>query len=138
MIRFLLDTNVASFLTKGISPPLMRRFRDTNKSDAAISTITEAEMRFGLALLPSEAKVWRTVPPFLREIAIEPWDSRCATRYAELAARLRRTGHPMSAFDTMIAAHALAYDFTLVTNDKAFARIKGLRVEDWTKGPQRA
>ena len=37
--------------------------------------------------------------------------------------------------DTMIAAHALAYDFTLVANDGAFTQVTGLKLQDWTKGP---
>jgi len=42
----------------------------------------------------------------------------------------------MGNLDTMIGAHALALDVVLVTNDSSFARIKKLKVEDWTKGPR--
>ena len=42
-------------------------------------------------------------------------------------------GRTLSLADTMIAAHALAYDLTLVTNDQAFRRIQDLTVEDWTE-----
>jgi tRNA(fMet)-specific endonuclease VapC len=138
MARFLLDTNIASYLIKGSSAALDHRFGLTPKNDVSISVISEAELRFGAALLPAEAKLHGLVRRFLGEIAIGPWDSRCAVQYAALAAAQQRKGESLSEFDTMIAAQALADGLTLVTNDKAFARIKGLHIEDWTKGPQRA
>jgi tRNA(fMet)-specific endonuclease VapC len=138
MARFLLDTNIVSFRIRASDPTLTHHFRRAQKSYLAISTITEAELRFGLALLPSKAKLHTAVEEFFRNIEIESWDSQCAKQYAELAASQQKQGKPLSPADTMIAAHALAHNFTLVTNDKAFSRISGLRVEDWTKGPQRA
>jgi tRNA(fMet)-specific endonuclease VapC len=136
-MRYLLDTNIVSFLLKAKSAALDHKLQRAAKSTLAISSITEAEVRFGLALLPSEAKIHAVAEGFLRDIEIEPWDSRCARQYAILAAHQQRLGKPLSREDTMIAAHALAHDFTLITNDKAFARVRDLRVEDWSKGPQR-
>lgn len=137
MPRYLLDTNILSFLAKSKFPALSHRFRDMQKTDLALSSISEAEVRFGLALLPPEAKVHRITGLYLQGIKIEPWDSLCARRYALLAAKQRTEGDSLSQFDTMIAAHALAHNFTLVTHDAAFARVPDLRVEDWTRGPQR-
>jgi tRNA(fMet)-specific endonuclease VapC len=88
--------------------------------------------------MPLQAKLPKAMTEFLKNIEIEPRDSPSAQRYALLAATQRRHGTPLSMADTMIAAHALAHDFTLVSNDKAFRLIKSLKVEDWTKGPQRA
>lgn len=135
--RFLLDTNIVSFLIKATYPALDHRFRSVPKSSIVTSSICEAEVRFGLALLPRVAKVRAVAQAFLSSLEIEPWDSRCAEHYGTLAAAQQHRGEPLSPLDTMIAAHALAHDLTLVTNDKAFTRIKNLRVEDWTKGPQR-
>lgn len=136
MTRYLLDTNIISFLVRASSSVLDRRFNSVPKNYLAISTIIEAEIRFGLALLPSQAKVHSVAENFLRDIQIEPWDSQCAKQYAELAASQQKQGKPLSTFDTMIAAHALAHNFTLVTNDQAFTHIKNLKLQDWTKGPQ--
>jgi tRNA(fMet)-specific endonuclease VapC len=139
MERFLLDTNIVSFLVKQPNTAVHHRFRRAQKNYLAISAVTEAELRFGLALLAPQAKLHAAIAEFLSGgINIEPWDSPCAAHYAQLAASQQKQGKPLSPLDTMIAAHALAHDFTLVTNDKAFARIRNLRVEDWTKGPQRA
>ncbi len=132
MWRFLLDTNIASFLAKGLNANLQHRVRRVPRTHLVISSVTEAEMRFGLERLPSEAKVRVTVPKFLAGIESAPWDSLSARQYAVLAETQRRSGKTLSLFDTMIAAHALALDLTLITNDQAFARIDNLRIEDWT------
>ncbi|MFC6646622.1 type II toxin-antitoxin system VapC family toxin [Granulicella cerasi] len=137
MAQFLLDTNIASFLIKGSSTALDHRFRQF-ESSSVVSVITEAEMRYGLARLPDEAKLHLLVKQFFQRIDILAWTSSCAVQYASLHAQQQRKGKPLSIFDTMIAAHALANDLVLVTNDAAFANIENLKLEDWTKGPQRA
>ena len=138
MSRFLLDTNIASFLFKKANPTLDYRVSRVPEGELAISVITEAEIRFGLALLPGEAKLHGVARKFLDQIRILSWDSRCAQTYADLAARQRRAGQSLSIPDAMIAAHALAYEIVLVSNDAVFAQVAGLTLEDWTKGPQRA
>ena len=138
MARYLLDTNIVSFLVKAKYPSLDHRFRAVPKSRLSISTVVEAEVRFGLALLPHGAKVRPVAEDFLRDIEIESWDSACADQYALLAARQQRLGKPLATMDAMIAAHALAHDFILISNDAVFRQIKGLKLQDWTKGPQRA
>jgi|ERR1039458_9501271 predicted nucleic acid-binding protein len=60
-------------------------------------------------------------------------DGPPAQQYGRLRATLEREGQLMGNLDAMIAAHALALDAVLVTNDHAFARIKKLRLADWTK-----
>lgn len=138
MWRFLLDTNIASFLVRGAHPALQHRVRSVHRTHLVISSITEAEMRFGIERLPPEAKLRTTVPEFLEGIESAPWDTLCARKYGRLAAAHRKSGDPLSYADAMIAAHALAFDLTLITNDKAFARIEGLAVEDWTRGHEHA
>ena len=126
---------MVSFLVKPSGSAIRERLLRAQAGHVAISTVTEAELRFGLALLPPEARLRSVVSDFLLGIHIEPWDSPCAEQYASLAAAQQRKGAPLSPLDTMIAAHALAHNFILVTNDKAFLRIDTLRVEDWTESP---
>ena len=137
MARYLLDTNIVSFFVKKSHPAVIHRVRSVSNESLALSTISEAEIRFGLALLPLEAKVRPATEDFLRNIDIHPWDSYCAEHYAVLNARQQRLGKPLATMDTLIAAHALAHDFILVSNDAAFRHVKGLKLEEWTKGLQR-
>jgi tRNA(fMet)-specific endonuclease VapC len=135
-IRYLLDTNIASCIIKGNSPAVDRRLVKVAMAQIAISTVTEGELRFGAARLPHATRLHSVIEDFFLRVAILPWDSDAAQQYGQLRATLEREGQPMGNLDTMIGAHALALNVVLVTNDSSFARIKKLKVEDWTKGPR--
>lgn len=136
MTRYLLDTNIASCIIKGNSAAVDRRLVKVAMADLAISTVTEGELRFGAARLPHATRLHSMVEDFFLRVAILPWDSDAAQQYGQLRATLEREGQPMGNLDAMIGAHALALDAILVTNDRAFARIKKLKIEDWTKAPR--
>jgi len=132
-VRYLLDTNVASYVIKGNFPQVRQRLLKAPMSEVGISVVTEAELRFGVARLPQVAKLGIAVEEFLLRVEVLPWDSEAAQHYARIRALLESEGQPMGNFDMMIAAHALAAGTILVTNDRAFRRVKGLRIEDWSK-----
>ncbi len=134
--RYMLDTNTASFIIKGNVPAVRRRLAKVPMAQLAISSVTEGELRYGVARRPEATHLKDVVDDFLLHVAILPWDSEAAQHYGHLRASLEREGQPMGNLDTMIGAHALATGATLVTNDHAFSRIKKLKLEDWTKGPQ--
>jgi tRNA(fMet)-specific endonuclease VapC len=131
--RYLLDTNAVSFIFKGNFPAVRRRVAEVPFTQLAISTVTEGELRFGGARLPQATRLRALIEDFFLRVSILPWDSAAAQHYGTLRAALERDGRPMGNLDIMIAAHALALGATLVTSDRAFARIKKLKVEDWTK-----
>jgi tRNA(fMet)-specific endonuclease VapC len=133
-IRYLLDTNIASCVIKGNSPAVDRHLVKVPMAQLAISAVTEGELRFGAARLPHATRLHFMIEDFFLRVAILPWDSDAAQQYGQLRASLEREGQPMGNLDAMIGAHALALDAVLVTNDHAFARIKKLKLEDWTKG----
>ncbi len=135
--RYLLDTNTASFIIKGNVPAVRRRLAKVPMAQIAISSMTEAELRYGVARRPEATQLQRIIEEFLLHVDILPWDSDAAVQYGHLRASLERDGQPIGNLDTMIAAHTLATGTVLVTNDHAFSRIKKLKVEDWTKGPQK-
>lgn len=128
----MLDTNAISALVKGqaggLSMTLERR-------SFCISVITEAELRFGLARRPVNADLRSIIENLLLATDIRPWNSACAERYGQLRAELEALGKPLGPMDLLIAAHALAEDCTLVSADRAFAHVPGLRVLDWTAAP---
>lgn len=132
-IRFLLDTNIASCVIKGNSPSVDRHLTKVAMAELAISAVTEGELRFGAARLPHAARLHSLIEDFFLRVAILSWDSDAPQQYGRLRATLEREGQPMGNLDVMIAAHALALDATLVTNDHAFARVKKLKVVDWSK-----
>jgi tRNA(fMet)-specific endonuclease VapC len=132
-VRYLPDTNIASFIIKGKAPSLDRRMARIPMSDVCISSVTEGELRFGVELRPEATRLRALVNDFLLTITILPWDSAAARCYGKVRAELEAEGKAMGNPDTMIGSHASALSAVLVTNDAAFVRIAGLKVVDWTK-----
>jgi tRNA(fMet)-specific endonuclease VapC len=131
--RYLLDTNIASCAIKGRVSAVEHRLRRVPMAQVAVSAVTEAELRYGVARLPSASRLHEIVDEFLIRTTVLPWDSGAAQHYGILRAALEAEGQPMGALDTMIAAHALSQRLVLVTNDRAFGRIPKLKIQDWTK-----
>ncbi|MGO9896881.1 MAG: type II toxin-antitoxin system VapC family toxin [Bryobacteraceae bacterium] len=134
--RYLLDTNIASYIIKGNNPAVDRRVVKVPVEQLAISAVTEGELRFGAARLPHATRLHALVEDFFLRVAVLAWDSDAARHYGQLRATLERQGQPMGNLDMMIGAHALALGLVLVTSDRAFARIKKLKLEDWSKLPR--
>lgn len=133
MIRYLLDTNIFSYAARSSFPHFNRHFESIPLAYMAVSVITEAELLYGLARRPQAHVLAASVHRLLKKLTILPWDSEAAKSYAIVRADLETIGQPMSSLDTMIAAQALAENVILVTNDAAFRRIRGLKLEDWTQ-----
>ena len=130
-LRYLLDTNTASYIIRDDTPSVRRRLVKTPVNQLAISAVTESELRYGVARRRDASTLRAIVSEFLLRMTILPWDSMAAECYGELRATLEREGQPMGNLDLMIAAQALATDLILVSNDQAFRRVKGLTVENW-------
>jgi tRNA(fMet)-specific endonuclease VapC len=122
-----------SFHIRESSASLRRRLRRVEASTVALSVITEMEIRCGLARNP-KLRIADLVEEFLAGTTILPLDSSVADTYARVRAQLEAKGRPIGPLDLMIGAHALSIGATLVTNNvKEFRRIRGLRVQDWTR-----
>jgi tRNA(fMet)-specific endonuclease VapC len=132
-MSYLLDTNIASYVIKGNIPRVRQRLLRVPIASVAISVVTEAELRFGVARKPEATRLKIAVEEFLLHVSALPWDSEAAKQYADVRSTLERFGEPMGNLDMMIAAHALAARSVLVTNDGVFRRLKHLKIEDWTK-----
>jgi tRNA(fMet)-specific endonuclease VapC len=130
--RYLLDTNIVSYLLREQMPTLKSRFLRTPPADVVVPTITEAEVQFGIAKKPGAAKLRLAAESFLAGMVVLPWDSAAAQAYGLLRAEQERKGQPLSNEDLMIAAHALSQGLILITNDQAFRFVEGLKTEDWT------
>jgi tRNA(fMet)-specific endonuclease VapC len=133
MVRYLLDTNTASYAIKGNIARVREQLLTVPMADIGISVITEAELHLGVAGLPAAVRLKYLVEEFLVRVEVLPWNSAAARQYAEIHAVLERSGRPMGNMDMLIAAHALAVEAVLVTHDRVFRRVKGLKIEDWSK-----
>ena len=132
-MAYLLDTNIVSDLIRNPGGRAAARFEAAGEENVAISIVVAAEMRFGAARSASPVLAAK-VDALLERLTVLPLQPPADRHYAELRAKLERAGTPVGANDMLIAAHALAVGRTLVTdNARAFARIKGLKTENWLR-----
>lgn len=130
--RYMLDTNMVSHFIKGMAN-VHKRIVSVPMSDLAISAITEGELLFGVAKKPEAKQLSLAVQEFLIRVDILAWDSSAAACYGSLRADLQKNGKMLGNLDLLIAAHALSLGVVLVTNDRAFTQVRGLKTEDWTQ-----
>ena len=132
---FVLDTTALSALMKS-EPGHVERLAATNPGNIVLPQPALAEVRYGLERLGRSRRRKMLADKLLlllADIARAVWDERVSEQFGELKARLERQERRLEDFDLAIAAHALALEATLVTNNlKHFKRIAGLKLEDWT------
>lgn len=135
MTRYMLDTNMVSSLVRQ-NPIAVERARGAPIAALCISAITEGELLYGLAKRPEALRLHAAVREFLRCVDVLPWDEVAAESYAQSRASMERQGKTLAPLDLLIASHAVSIGAILVTNDRAFRLMGGLRVEDWTESAQ--
>jgi tRNA(fMet)-specific endonuclease VapC len=134
MLRFMLDTNSVSYALRGNPPSVREHLRRVPMAQVCVSSITEAELLFGLALKPQATKLAELVNQFLMGVSVLPWDSAAAKAYSDLCSASWKRGRPLAAMDMLVAAHAFASGLTLVTSDRSFRSLRPrLRLADWSK-----
>lgn len=129
---YLLDTNIVSYWMRG-DPTVIARLKDRAPSELSLSTITLAEIWYGIEKSPVKKKERRMKIENIRSLLnIYPFDEAAAESYAVIRAQLEGKGMKISERDTQIAAIAVANRLTVVThNMEEFGRIEILPVEDW-------
>ena len=129
---YLLDTNIVSYWMRG-NESVIDRIRSCSPSDLALSTITLAEILYGIEKSPLKKKERRLkIEKISSLLEIYSFDEMAAAEYAVIRARLEKKGTVISERDTQIASIAMANKLTVVThNVKEFSRIPKLKVEDW-------
>ncbi len=124
---YLLDTNMVSYIVKGRSLAASDQLVTLPSNEvAAVSAITVAEIRYGLAKKPEATALKSLMDSFLASIQVLPWGTDEAEAYGTVRAKLEKKGLTLGNMDMMIASHAIVTRATLVTNDKAFAQVDEL------------
>ena len=132
-VRFLLDSDICIFAMKRRTPALLRRL-DQRATTSAISVVAYGELAFGEVMSMRRDEAAAHLAALLETLQVLPLPLDAARRYAETRAELQRVGQPIGSNDLWIAAHALAEDLTLVTNNEhEFQRVPGLRIENWAR-----
>lgn len=134
MARYMLDTDICSYVMRRSSNVLLKRLQSVPVSDVCVSVITKSELLYGVRVSPRRDQDRAAVDAFLRHVEVLGFPEEAADHYADIRADLTARGRMIGANDLFIAAHARSLDLVLVTNNvREFGRIPNLTMENWTR-----
>jgi tRNA(fMet)-specific endonuclease VapC len=132
-VKYLLDTNICIYIIKKKPAIVLEKFKEYPLGTIGISTITLAELQFGIRKSSNPEKNLSALTQFIIPLEVLDFDYKATIEYGLIRAELEKKGTPIGPLDTLIGAHAKSLGLTLVTNNKKeFVRIAGLKIENWT------
>jgi len=138
-VRYLFDTNTCSYVInqrKGFES-VVRRMDGLRYGDLILSAIVLAELQFMVAKSAVPQVKREQLLRFLLQFHVAPFDDAATLAYAQVRHQLEQRGTPIGPLDTLIAAHAVSLEATVVTNNtKHFRQVPGLAVENWYADPR--
>ena len=132
MIRYMLDTNMIAYAKNRRPLRVLDQLLRHEPSEIAISSITMAELEYGIqnSSRPEQNRI--ALMMFLAGISILPFGADAALEYGAIRYKLKTQGIIIGGNDMLIAAHARSQGLTLVThNTREFSRVADLQIEDW-------
>ncbi|PQJ95693.1 type II toxin-antitoxin system VapC family toxin [Chromatium okenii] len=130
MPRYMLDTNMCIYLMKNQPEVIARRFAQCRVGDVVMSAITYAELMYGVAVSTNPQRDSEHLAALIQDIPVLPFNAAAGVAYGAIrfVTRERKQDH----LDKLIAAHAVALNVILVTNNvKDFVKYPGLVIENW-------
>jgi tRNA(fMet)-specific endonuclease VapC len=131
-MMYLLDTNIISNAIREPTGNAAGRMRAFASGELLTSVLVQAEVRFGY----TKSGVLRqklAAEAILQHLRVEDWCAPADLAYATVRSELEKVGSKMGQIDMLIAAHALVLDAIVVTDDRAFPRVPGLKIENWLR-----
>ncbi len=129
---YLLDTNICIYIIKKKPVEVLKILKTKSKKDIYISSITIAELEYGVAKsqFPEKNKV--ALIEFLSIFNILPFDDTDAVNFGMIRADLEKRGKIIGPMDLLLAAQAKSRQLILVTNNiREFERVDDLKLENW-------
>ncbi len=131
-MKYLLDTNICIYIINKKPLSTIERIREKQINEIAISTITIAELEYGVERSQHTDQNRIAVIEFLVPFNILEFDQDAAIAYGKIRKQLESKGTPIGPMDLLLASQALSHHLILVTNnEKEFKRIENLQIENW-------
>jgi len=132
-MKYLLDTNICIYLINEKPAEVLKEFERYPVHEFGISSITHAELQYGIAKSRHKLKNQRALDEFLLPLTILPFHGKkLVEAYGKIRTFLESTGQRIGPLDTLIAAHAMGLNLTIITNNiSEFSRIPKLKCKDW-------
>lgn len=130
MPRYMLDTNMCIYLIKNQPEEVARRFSECYVGDVVMSSITYAELQYGVMVSADPERECINLNSLVEDIQVIPFDADAAIAYGQV--RLATRDVKKDALDKLIAAHALSLNVVVVTNNlRDFSKYPGIKIENW-------
>lgn len=131
MLTYMLDTNICIYVMKTYPRTLRDQF-NALAEQLCISSITLGELHYGAEKSARRIENLLAIEQFVSRLEILPFAAKAAAHYGQVRAELERAGTPCGAHDMQIGGHARSEGLIIVTNNmREFARMPGLRAENW-------
>ncbi|MGF1470774.1 MAG: type II toxin-antitoxin system VapC family toxin [Rubrobacteraceae bacterium] len=131
-MNLLLDTNVCIYLIRQRPVEVLRRFEEHEVGEIGVSSITAAELYFGVRKSRYADQNAQALEQFLLPLEIAEFGFEAAVAYGGIRATLEKQGTPVGPLDTLIAAQAVSLGATLITNNtREFTRVPNLKLDNW-------
>lgn len=133
-MTYMLDTNICIYAMKKKPERVLKRLKEELNGGICISSITLAELEYGMRHSSDPARNEQALLRFLVPLSILPFGAAAASEYGEIRAYLQNQGTPNGPLDMLIAGHAKAENLILVTNNvREFERVPNLEIENWAE-----
>lgn len=133
-MNYMLDTNICIYVMKEKPEAVLRRFQQELNAGLCISSITLAELEYGMKHSSNPIKNEQALLRFLVPLSILPFGATAAFEYGDIRDYLQKQGTPIGPLDMLIAAHARSEGMILVTNNiREFERVPNLELENWAE-----
>ena len=135
-MKYLFDTNICIYLINKKFEYLIDRVEKYGIENIGISSITIAELEYGIAKSSSPHKEENRVAllEFLLPFKFIDFNQNDAYEYGRIRQDLQSKGKIIGNMDILIGSQAVSRELILVTNnEKEFKRIKDLEIENWVK-----
>ncbi|CAB1084237.1 VapC toxin protein [Olavius algarvensis Delta 1 endosymbiont] len=135
-MKYMLDTNICIYIINKKPDKVLRKFENYPVFEFGISSITHAELQYGVEKSKKKNTNQAALDEFLLPLTILPFQGqRLVACYGKIRASLESKGQTIGPLDMLIAAHALSLDLTIISNNiKEFSRIQNLKSENWVYG----
>lgn len=133
-MMYMLDTNICIYAMKQKPEKVLLRLKEELDSGVCISSITLAELEYGMKHSSNPVKNEQALLRFLAPLSVLPFGPSAASEYGEIRAGLQSRGTPIGPLDMLIAGHARSEGLILVTNNiREFERVSELELENWAE-----